>query len=72
MSADDDTDGDEPAGPATQIGLICAILTYLDRKNGGVIDLNNTVGVGLANAVLAAANAVITELRRSPPPTADG
>ena len=68
MSADPEDFTDDyhgPRRPATQIGLVCAVLAYLERTaDGGEIDLNNTVGVGLANAVLAAANLVMEELRK--------
>lgn len=68
MSADpedfDDEVNAEPAGPATRIGLMCAILTYIDRHEGGEIDLCRPRGVDLANAVIAAANLVMAELRK--------
>ena len=71
MSADpedftDDLIGpDDPVGPATQIGVICAILTYLSKTTTGHgIDLCTAVGIDAANAVLSAANLVMEELRK--------
>ena len=56
---------DESAGPATQIGIVCAILTYLSKTTTGHgIDLCTSVGIDTANAVLAAANLVMAELRK--------
>ena len=67
---DDDFDDDinaEPTGPATQIGVMCAILTYLSKTTDDHgIDLYTSVGIGVANAVLAAANLVMAEVRKPP------
>ena len=62
---DDDTNA-EPAGPATQIGVLCAILKYLETTGDCArLDLGATVGRDLANAALTAANLVMAEVRKS-------
>lgn len=48
-----------PRRPATQIGLMCAVLDYLNRTSDSVVD------VPLGRVVLEAADAVLAELRRS-------
>jgi hypothetical protein len=56
----DDFDDDinaEPAGPATQIGLVCAILGYLAKTD----DCANA-NTRQQNAVIAAANEIMREL----------
>ena len=47
-----------PRRPATQIGLMVAILDYLGRTSDDAVD------VPLGRAVLEAADAVLAELRR--------
>ena len=46
-----------PRRPATQIGLMCAVLDYLNRTSDNVVD------VELGRAVLEAADAVLGQLR---------
>ena len=63
---DDDTDT-EPVGPATQIGIVCAILEYLAKTDDCA-----RPNARQSNAVIAAANDIMDQLRWADVPATAG
>ena len=60
-------DDDRPVGPATQVGLVCAVFAYLAKTDDG-----RTPNARQQNAVINAANDIMAQLRWLHRPTVAG